>query len=228
MLKIGRKYNAGISVLKVSKEVKESMVIWHHPAVINNYYWNKRTSRCLRLNHNIYTVKETKDYALSNINDEQCGQRAKCKRMANKLLELLPEKYNPLKETPRRDDLDHTKRRIEKYGSRDIKEKRVRFNPDITARGPIQQEVRIFKESKTYKARKGVDTTMRNKPAYRNKQAARPKNRPLRLFTDGSSKNNKAGIGVWRGNNSRYNRALKVPEGNQDNQRAEILGLIAA
>ncbi|KAG1836343.1 hypothetical protein C8R48DRAFT_583196, partial [Suillus tomentosus] len=56
MLKVARKYNIGIDFLHAKKSVKDEMPIWHHPAIKNNYLWNKPAARCLRNTHNIETV----------------------------------------------------------------------------------------------------------------------------------------------------------------------------
>ena len=227
MLKIGRKYNVGLDTLKVDKELKKDMVIWHHPAILNNYYWNKKTSKCLRKNHHIYKVGEIEDFVMRPRMRTHCNHTSKCVRMARTLLALLPNKYNPQSTTPHKDNLDHTRRRIEKYMKRDIMEKAVAFNPDITARGNIYEHVRIFKTNKTYKCRKTIDKTMTIEPAYRRGHNETSEKR-LTLYTDGSCKNNVGGIGVWRKLNSKYNRSLRIPPGEQTSPRAEILALIAA
>ena len=46
---------------------------------------------------------------------EECDNTKACVKMARKLLQDYPEKWNPLKNTPYKDNLDHTPRRKEKY-----------------------------------------------------------------------------------------------------------------
>ncbi|KAG2028553.1 hypothetical protein BDR03DRAFT_828964, partial [Suillus americanus] len=56
MLKVARKYNIGIDFLHAKKSVRNQMPIWHHPAINNNYLWNKPAAKCLRDTHKILTV----------------------------------------------------------------------------------------------------------------------------------------------------------------------------
>ncbi|KAI1782546.1 hypothetical protein LXA43DRAFT_905491, partial [Ganoderma leucocontextum] len=56
MFRIGRKYNIGIDAIKVSTLTKRAMTIWYHPAIKNNHYWNKKSSKCLRDHHSITTL----------------------------------------------------------------------------------------------------------------------------------------------------------------------------
>jgi len=110
---------------------KENMRIWHHTyGARNNYNMNKPASKCLRNNHKIKTVREMKDYI------EKCRQgtiqkckKYNCQKMAKKLLETLGDKWNPIKCTPYKDNLDHTPGRQD--ANKEIGVGPALYNPDI-------------------------------------------------------------------------------------------------
>jgi len=120
------------------------MIIWHHTyGAKNNYNMNKPASKCLRNNHKIKTVGEMNDY----IKKCRQGTIEKCKKysclnMAKKLLKTLGHKWNPIKFTPYKDNLDHTPRR------QDANKKKgddpALYNPDITEQGEPEKAIRKF------------------------------------------------------------------------------------
>src|SRR5882724_13485764 len=107
------------------------MIICHHTyEAKNNYNMNKLALKCLRNNHKIKTVREMKNYI------EKCrqGTTQKCKKynclkMAKKLLRTLGDKWNPIKCTPYKDNLDHTPGRQD--ANKEIGVGPALYNPDI-------------------------------------------------------------------------------------------------
>ncbi|KAJ3780466.1 hypothetical protein GGU10DRAFT_238611, partial [Lentinula aff. detonsa] len=56
MINVLRKYNVGVEALKISKETKNKMPIWHHIDASSNHLWSKKSARCLRREHQVITV----------------------------------------------------------------------------------------------------------------------------------------------------------------------------
>ena len=70
------------------------------------------------------------------------AKKHNCLKMAKKLLRTLGERWNPVKCTPYKDNLDHTPRR---------KEANIKagdgpnlYNPDVTEKGEPEKAIRIF------------------------------------------------------------------------------------
>ena len=62
--------------------------------------------------------------------------------MAEKLLKTLGDKWNPIKCTPYKNNLDHTPRR--KEANEKIGDGPTLYNPDITEKGEPEKAIRIF------------------------------------------------------------------------------------
>jgi ribonuclease HI len=232
MLKVARKYNIMIDSPKMAPQIKEKMPIWHHFAAKDNWTWNKKASQCLRDNHNIRTIKDLTEFIADPGRTPDCQHPQKCGRIANTLIEKIPEKYNPNLNTPHHDNLDHTPRRLRRNANKDITKTSVEFNPDITERTSIENAVRIFSKEKTYKTRRQKTKPEISKPAYRKIRRKNPKEE-LTLYTDGSSNkngsaNSKTGAGVWHKKNSSLNQSIKISGRTQTNQRAELIAIIIA
>ena len=139
-----KKYNARVQARKTDTSLKENMIIWHHIyGTRNNYNMNKPASKCLRNSHKIKTVREMKDY----VKKHRQGAIGKCKKhnclkMAEKLLETLGDKWNPVKCTPYKDNLDHTPKR--KEANERIGNGPTLYNPDVTEKDDPEKEIRIF------------------------------------------------------------------------------------
>jgi hypothetical protein len=78
IIKTGNKYGMNIDTLAIDKESKENMLIWYHLYAntnlnkLNNAYYSK----CLRENHNIWTVKQIVEYLNGNTPNHR--QKAEC------------------------------------------------------------------------------------------------------------------------------------------------------
>jgi len=120
------------------------MIIWHHTyGAKNNYNMNKLASKCLRNNHKIKTVGEMNDYIKKCRQGtiEKC-KRYNCLKMAENLLKTLGDKWNPIKCTPYKENLDHTPR--SKEANKKIGDSPTLDNPDIMEEGEPEKAIRIF------------------------------------------------------------------------------------
>src|SRR5882724_8325941 len=104
---------------------------------------NKPVSKCLINNHKIKTVRKMNDYI------KRCRQgtikkckKYNCLKMAEKLLKALGDKWNPIKCTPYKDNLDPTPRR--KEANENIGDGPTPYNPDMMEKGEPEKAVRIF------------------------------------------------------------------------------------
>ena len=161
MLTVARKYNITLEPLKYSPETKKAEPLWHNRLMtIANYQWNKKSARCLRNNHDITTIKDLVEYETKGV----CNEKA-CTEMIMRLRKMVPEIIDPTKGTPQKvkiKNLDLTPKRIKKNTENKLEKT---FNPDITARGDVLKQVRIFNEKSGSKTKK---TKIKPKPpAYR-------------------------------------------------------------
>ena len=97
MLKVARKYNISPLAPKYDNEAKINQPLWHNIIMKEaNYQWNKKSARCLRKKHRIETVGDLIDW-----NDtKECTQA--CNKMSERLVSMIPDIINPLKETPQK------------------------------------------------------------------------------------------------------------------------------
>jgi hypothetical protein len=225
MIRVARKYNIGFDALKISIETKRMMPIWHHIGTNNNYLWNKKSSKCLRDNHNIKLVGELEDF----VGDEEmlpvCGNDARCKSIATKLLNLIAPKFNVNCNTPRLDNLDHTPRRIAITKETDISKKPIVFNPDVTAKGHPHEQIRILGETPSYKKRKTIDPRLWMQPMFRLPQDLGGE---CTVHIKGKTKSSENGdetrIGIWFGQDDIRNKSLRF-ESVGGGYKADLLAL---
>ncbi|KAG2084303.1 uncharacterized protein F5147DRAFT_782555 [Suillus discolor] len=131
------------------------MPIWHHPAIKNNYLWNKPAARCLRNKHNIETVEDLERFAYSNEpNTVKCNAVDQCYNIATIILAELPPKFQLNNEVPQTDNLEHTPNRIKHYQKTKINKDPIAFDPATQSEANNPSETtRIFRESYSYKVR---------------------------------------------------------------------------
>ena len=231
MLKVGRKYNIAIEAPKFAYKIKTKLPIWHHFAAKDNWTWNKKAAQCLRNNHGIKTLQNLVDYINHNERPIGCKHPEKCEKIANTLLEKIPDKYNPIMTTPHKDNLDHTPRRLKKNARKNVEKTSITFNPDITEKESVEDAIRIFGKAKTYKTRRMKEKQETLKPAYRKKKEKTRKT--ITYYTDGSSDkngsaNSRTGAGIWHKRGSELNQAIRIKGEVQTNQRAELIAIIMA
>lgn len=228
IIKTARKFNTGFKALKLGLETKNALPIWNHIGIKSNYLWNKPSSKCLRNTHEIVTTKDLHDYANSNGYQRHCKTQANCMKMAATLIDIMALKYSPNVMTPHRDNLDHTPNRKDITKMQEVDEEvEIVFDPNVTTTEHPRASIRVFQIEKTYKSRKAIDNEIIRRPAVRTQREI-DNEETLILWTDGSAKNGKGGIGVYHKANSIYNRALRLPEGRQTNDRAELCAIIEA
>ena len=210
MMRVARKYNIGFDALKVSNETKRMMPIWHHIAAENNFLWNKKASKCLRDTHEIKLVGDLEDF----VGDEEslpiCETDPRCKSIAKKLLNFIAPKFNVTCITPRRDNLDHTPRRIEVAKGTDITKKPIVFNPDVTARGHPTEHIRILGNTSSYKKRKTKDPRLWTTPVFRIPSELREN---CTVYIKGKTvtteNNDETRIGLWFGHDDDRNKSFR-------------------
>ena len=76
-----------------------------------------------------------------------CANPKACIKMAKGIVEDLPEKWNPNVNTPYRDGLDHTVKRVKEH-KEFMEGKANMYNPDITEKGEPENPIRIFTKGK--------------------------------------------------------------------------------
>ena len=149
MLKIAREYNAAVIAPRYSKETKNEWSLWWYIDATQNYLWNKKTAKHIRLDHKVKTVGDLatlKEYGPCTDTYTQ---------MVDKLMGTLSNKTNPLIETPRK----VRERKLELTPRREIynksKQQKVIFDPDVVAKGTPLKETRIFRMKTGPKAKYG-------------------------------------------------------------------------
>ena len=162
ILKVARKYNITPVAPKYGKKAKRDQPLWHNIMMKDaNYQWNKKSARCLRNSHGVKTIGDLIDW--DGIKD--CNKA--CNKMTERLISMLPEKINPLCETPQKvrlGNLDHTPNRLKK--NEESKNKKT-FNPDITVRDSWEEGIRIFARTKGPKSRRMKGAEIYAPTAYR-------------------------------------------------------------
>jgi zinc-binding in reverse transcriptase len=228
LLKTARKFNLEFVARRMSIETKKKLPFWHNIEVNNNYLWNKKAAKCLRDKSNVKTVGDL--VQLMEEDTLPCGEEA-CRKMVSKLLHVLPEIINPMKNTPEKinqQNLDLTPRRVKKNLE---SQKTVVFNPDIRAKGNPMNHITMFATPVGAKTRRIPRVT--KQPAYRPtdarytyKDGHRPTTMWLTAIAHKSGyENGDARIGEFFGKNDSRNRMLRIPLGEQSKGRAEVVAL---
>jgi ribonuclease HI/exonuclease III len=231
LLKAARKYNVGLDGLKFSQESKNQMPMWHHMGSLHNMRNNKKASRCLRDNHGVITVQNALDARTTENIPGLCNTEKNCNSMLNNITNILPDRFNPDKETPIKDNLDFTNHRKEKYRNADVQNMEVLFDPDTTEREHPAQAVRIFQTEKTYKSRKTKDNNIHRAPAYRKAEPLLASNHTV--YAEGASTNNGneksiAGSGIYTEGPGHRSKSIRIPGTNSTNQKAELVAILVA
>jgi len=233
ILKLACKMNVGFDALRISTKTKAKMPLWHHPAILNHYLWNKKASKCLRNHHEIKTVGDAIDFTAIRFKKPPCLTMPACLMMCERLLDELPNKFNPNMTTPHRDNLDHTPKRIKKERQRDKTKHPIVFDPSITAYGTPATHTRIFQKHKSYKTRRYIDEFILRRPANREMSPMKEGTMTtLKIYTDGLSTlngadNSQAGAGIYVKGRKNLCQSVRIP-GEQTNQRAELIAILLA
>ena len=117
MTDAAQKYNTSISIMRAPMELRLSMPAFHHPFTKSRHY-NTSKMKCLREKHQVRTIEDLVKITneVEPIPEIECSGRKprgkSCKDKAQELLTRINEHWNPNQETPRRNNLWHTPRRI--------------------------------------------------------------------------------------------------------------------
>ena len=83
-----------------------------------NFKQNKKASKCLREMHATRTIKDMIIFIDEKKNKNKirgCSGPKACIKMAKSIIEDLPKQWNPEIETPYKDGLDHTIKRLREH-----------------------------------------------------------------------------------------------------------------
>jgi exonuclease III len=225
MLKVARDHNITLSAPKIGANVKKQVPIWYNWTITDNYRWNKKSTKCLRRHHGITTVGELFDFVNGVHPQMACNTRNECAEMSRQVLASLPDKYNPLFNTPRRDGLDHTPHRLEVNAAIDPAEQARIFNPDVTERESWNNMVRICGSLRTHKVRQATppETPL---PAYR---TVRIEETHTEVYVKGLGRTDGTfGIGLWYGVGDERNSSVQMKPITKSNTLKGLLAVLLA
>lgn len=244
MIKVGRKYKAGLAAARVSDDLRMKLPVWYHIGADAHLrrIGNKITSNCLRDVHDVSTVgdltkvlqrtreRDCTHHARRNcacrfcVSDraQGCTNPSQCCRAAATVLADLNPKWHPYKRS-HTDGFSLTRRRKDMNKDASIAGDAILFDPSLTEDGDISNLMRVF-INPTYD---GVE------PARRPAQGVIIPQESKTAYTDGSCLENgdlnaRAGFGVWFGPNNPANVSARVPGPAQTNQIGEVLAIHAA
>ncbi|KAH9856443.1 hypothetical protein C2E23DRAFT_722302, partial [Lenzites betulinus] len=239
MVKVAKKYQLTFGGPAIGREVSRAMPMWAHVKVSEGEM-KKVTKKsaaltCLRKNHRVSTVGECESLAKTRyarghlrratctctecerqVTESRCANPDRCYQKAARLLDVLPEKWDPRKRQP--EDQEDEDWNWLKENSED----RTPFDVRTTVKGPMQNAIRMF-----------VSESGCDGPANITEKLIRG-GRLLTVATDGACLSNgaasaKAGAGVYVEENEELRRAVRVPATlPQTNQMAETIAMILA
>ncbi|KAJ3991728.1 hypothetical protein F5050DRAFT_1580906, partial [Lentinula boryana] len=234
MISVTKKYGTRLEGLTFSRGIIRQMPIWLHGEAKNAHRLrNSKESRCLHQNHGVITVGDIEAQAknawtprhgrqrncrctacAAARTENHCEAPYRCFSKANKLLQTLPEKWNPLSILPE----DHEP---DELHPPDINEGTT-FDHRITTRGSLADAFRIFTQGET------------SNTIPRMAWNPQPADTKVEVYTDGSCQHNgsdeaRAGAGVYYREGDALNKAIRIPEYlPQTNQTGEIISITTA
>ena len=246
MIKIAKKYNMNLEALRLTPQLRALLPAWYHmasePAPITS-----AAAKCLLANHKSDIVDDLVKIStrVRNTDADQiphspriycrcdaCSQDRRngcynphaCAIEAQRRVNQIPAKLNPLTPGDKHGNLTLTKRRKRRNIAARTQNDEIIFDPSITSKDDLSECFRIFTDP----------TRISNKPAER----IPPREtllsiREIETYTDGACFNNgkanaRSGSGVWFGPNSDMNRAIRNQGTTQSNQVGELIAIIAA
>ena len=253
MIKTTKKYNATFAPINISRKLRERLPAWRHLGEEKTIPRNQQ-AKCLAKNHNSAKVKDLlriterlrddhdrgqhkPDYTCrcedcTTDREKGCENPQRCALEAKKRIQKITPKLHPMRpqnlddltsSRPTNNGTDRTDTIIE--DSSDDENPGVIFNPSVTIKSDLTDCFRIF-----------VDPNkVMNEPAMRQPppRGIIIPEEVITVYTDGSCMNNgkenaKCGSGVWFGEGSEHNCAIRVPGPEQSNQIGEIAAVITA
>ena len=193
MIKAAQKYNASLSVMRVSTDLRLEMPAFYHPFAKNKYLQNNsRVMRCIQDNHKAKTIGDLiristearHDPATVCLHEKPNGNG--CRRKARDLLNRIEYKWNPSRETPQKYDLWHTPRRLKRNKNTDPAVALVLFNPDTRSKHSLLGGIRIFSRFPGHKLER-KDPFLRTRDPARADNEIEPGGGLIAVSTDGSA-----------------------------------------
>ncbi|KAJ3852475.1 hypothetical protein EV368DRAFT_74017 [Lentinula lateritia] len=233
LIDIAKKYRLRIEGIAFSRTILRCMPIWYHkeadPTICSMNH--TAASTCLRTKHQVRTVGDAQDILdqsqspghqlNSSCSCEGCSELREmyhcdhphgCINQTKKLLDTLPEKWDPRSELP--EDYQYENKLTEA----DKIEKCMIFDARVTTEGSLADIFRIFTD----------ETITPSKKLLKLKAQANRETRSIIVATDGSCGRNgeddaQAGAGIFIANEHPANRSSKLPRYiAQSNQTGEV------
>ena len=224
ILRVARKYNLTLEPLKYSLKTKMEEPLWHNRLMNEaNYQWNKKSARCIRKNHNVETIGDL----VNNGYETECETKKACNEMKKRLIKLIPEIIDPINQTPKKvkiKNLDLTPTRVKR--NEESKTRKI-FNPDITARGNVLNNVRIFNEDRGTKTRKRRIEP--KKPAYRNPERGKGMETKARLEVltqNAGSSNQKIKVKINLTKGKKLKTSFQLESRKQSKEKAKAMAML--
>lgn len=238
MVAIAKKYGVRQEGLAFSRSILRAMPMWGHrqtdEAEMRKLTRKSAVVRCLRTKHNVRTVEDFEKMAAAlqdgahkptqrcacarceqAIVNDGCSNPHRCFTRAERILNLLPSKWDPRGVHPE-DHEEEDMRRAEAMG-----QDAVIFDRRVTTHGAVGSTFRIF--------------TARGRASNEKLDMKMSEHGPgVTVATDGSCEQNgeadaRAGAGVFWATNDGRNRAIRVPEElEQTNQVGEAVATLLA
>ena len=247
MLKVAKKYNTSIEALRLTTQLRAQLPAWYHIASDAEPI-RGTTAKCLLNIHKVSSVADLMKISacIRNPDPNQnpphrqitfcycqdcckdrtdgCRNPNACAEEAQKRLEQIAPKLNPLSPGYGHGDLSLTGRRKRRNMISKTQGGEILFDPSITCKRDLTEAFRIF----TDPSRSSTRATRRSAP-----QETRLRLQEVSIYTDGACINNgkanaRSGSGVWYGPNHEKNIAFRVPGDQQSNQVGELVAIILA
>ena len=246
MIKTARKYNTNLEALRLTPQIRSMLPTWYHlasrPAPIVG-----AAARCLLARHKSAKVADLVKisarirlpnteptphvpriycYCQDCITDRDggCCNPHACALEAQKRLELIDTRLNPLTPGNNHLNLTLTRRRKKHNELAKANNGEILFDPTMTCKEDLAECFRIFTDP----------SKISDKPAERIRiRETTLTLSEIKVYTDGACLNNgmanaQSGAGVWFGPNHEKNQAIKIPGMRQSNQVGEVVAIIAA
>lgn len=233
LVKTARKYDVRLEGLAFSREILREMPIWYHvKSLATRTLFNRGCSVCLKENHGIRTVGEMETLARklqSNRHTQRrnckcaacketrqrfkCLEPNKCYNRAQKIMDSLPQKWNPQSRQPEDYEAPPDHETL-----LDDVEDRI-FDMRVTETGTLADAFRIFTNGEP------TEVTPDMEPRPQDELDL------IKLYTDGSSIGNgtadaSAGAGIYVAPDDPRNRSIRVPdELSPSNQVGEVIAV---
>ena len=245
MLKAGRKYHLTFNTIRLAPHLMKQLPAWYHPGTEHTRLKSK-TTKCLIETHDALTIADLirissrlripptprphTPSAYCNCSDcvrdriKRCKNPHECATEAQKKIDALYPKYNPLIPDERHGNLSLTASRKQNNIQARHQNELITFDPSITNKNDITECFRIFTDP---------NITPRLPAQRRVDPRTALRHQTIKIYTDGACDNNgkvdaKCGSGIWIAENDPRNQAIKVPGSVQSNQIGELVAVIKA